>query len=223
MHLAARSVWYQFISHDEGDVPFMYLDTKGLVTVGIGNLIDPMSLAQPLPFQFKASNLLKQPPGAKASRTQIEAEWKHLKNHPSRARLASGGHRLCARETNLELSVSERRRLFDQTTVTFESTLKRHFSDYDRWPADAQIALMAMGWGLGPAFPPRFPKFMAACKARDFSQAAAESHIRTWLPHRNDRTRILFSNAAVVEGSSGKYKPELVYHPTNLAARAAAP
>lgn len=136
MHLAAGSVWYQFISRDEGDVPFMYLDTKGLVTVGVGNLIDPMSLALPLPFQFKPGNRLNQPAGTNASRVQIETEWKHLKSHPSRARFASGGHRLCAGETNLEMSVGARRQLFDQTTATFETTLKRYFLDCDRWPAE---------------------------------------------------------------------------------------
>jgi hypothetical protein len=216
-------VWYQFISKDEGDVAFMYLDTKGLVTVGIGNLIDPMSLAVPLPFQLKAGNRLNQPAGAQAGRAQIEAEWKHLKNHPNRGRLASGGHRLCERETNLELNVGARRQLFDRTTATFEATLKRYFFDYDRWPADAQLAVMAMGWGLGPAFPPRFPRFTAACRARDFAKAAAESNIKTWHVHRYDPTPTLHSNAAVVEASPGKYRSGIVHHPTKLAAAAAAP
>ena len=31
-----------FITRFEGRLPFMYLDTKGLVTTGVGNLIDPL-------------------------------------------------------------------------------------------------------------------------------------------------------------------------------------
>lgn len=82
---------------------------------------------------------------------------------------------------------------------------------------------MAMGWGLGPAFPPRFPKFTAACKARAFAKAAAESNIGTWHMPRNYRTRTLLTNAAVVDASPGKYRPEVVRYPAHLATAAAAP
>jgi GH24 family phage-related lysozyme (muramidase) len=56
MHASAQAAWQTFITGHEGNVAHMYLDTKGLVTIGIGNLIDPISLALTLPFQFKATN-----------------------------------------------------------------------------------------------------------------------------------------------------------------------
>lgn len=63
MHASARSAWQGFITKHEGNIGHMYLDTKGLVTIGIGNLIDPLSLATPLPFQFKIANRAGAPAG----------------------------------------------------------------------------------------------------------------------------------------------------------------
>ena len=39
----------------EGEIAWMYLDTLGLVTVGLGNLIDPVELALELPFVYRAT------------------------------------------------------------------------------------------------------------------------------------------------------------------------
>jgi hypothetical protein len=223
MHLDGARAWRQFITADEGNISFMYLDTEQLVTVGIGNLIDPVSRALALPFQFKSPNRLRQPAGARASRSQIEAEWSYIKNHPNRVEMARRGASLCANETNLELGAAEVTRIFNQTTNAFESSIKGYFADYNRWPANAQLAVMAMGWGLGPDFPPNFPRFTAACNARDFALAAAEANISTWNLQRNDRSRRLLSNAAIVNALPTKYRLELVYFPGALPVGAANP
>ena len=84
MHASARTAWQGFITKHEGNIGYMYLDTKGLVTIGIGNLIDPLSLALPLPFQFKIGNRAGAPAGRLATPKEIEAEWRSLKNHANR-------------------------------------------------------------------------------------------------------------------------------------------
>src|SRR6185295_14547672 len=112
MQTGAAAAWYAFTKGYEGAIPFMYLDTKGLVTVGVGNLIDPVAAARVLPFQFKTNNKLGQRPGQFATHTQIEAEWNHLKYHPKRAALMHDGHKLCASETNLELNPNNLLALF---------------------------------------------------------------------------------------------------------------
>lgn len=76
---------------------------------------------------------------------------------------------------DLELSDANRLQLFEAKSTANERQLRGFFTDYDWWPADAQLALMAMGWGLGAAFPSRWPKFSSACKKKKFDAAAVSS------------------------------------------------
>jgi hypothetical protein len=46
------------------------------------------------------------------------------------------------------------------------------FADLDNFPADAQLGLLSMSWGMGPMF--NFPKFQAYVAAGDWSSAATE-------------------------------------------------
>lgn len=62
----------------EGVVKYMYLDIKGLVTIGVGNLIDPINAALNLPFRYKNKPGVTNA-GQSASRADIEAEWKLIK------------------------------------------------------------------------------------------------------------------------------------------------
>jgi hypothetical protein len=80
----------------------------------------------------------------------------------------TGGHRLCEPETDLELNDANRLQLFDDKSSAKERQLRGQFTDFDWWPADAQLGLMAMAWGLGAGFPSRWSKFSAACKKKDF-------------------------------------------------------
>ena len=51
MRAAVRTSFRAFNAKYEGTVNFMYVDVKNLVTIGVGNLIDPISLAVNLPFK----------------------------------------------------------------------------------------------------------------------------------------------------------------------------
>jgi hypothetical protein len=75
---------------------------------------------------------------------------------------------------------------------------------------------MAMAWGLGPYFPPSWPKFTKACRALDFDAAAEESEISTWRESRNIASRRLFGNAARVVKNPQVYDRSLFYYPTML-------
>ena len=50
MHQSVKTALSGFLKQYEGKVHFMYLDMKGLVTVGIGQLIDPVDRALKLEF-----------------------------------------------------------------------------------------------------------------------------------------------------------------------------
>src|ERR1700733_13056663 len=95
MYPVIQSSFPAFSTKFEGRVPYMYLDVLGLVTVGVGNLIDPVETALTLPFQLKNN------PGSVATKDQIAAEWQTLKNDTS---LKTKGYKACELITQLELS-----------------------------------------------------------------------------------------------------------------------
>jgi hypothetical protein len=216
MHPSAQAAWQTFITGHEGNIAHMYLDTKGLVTIGIGNLIDPISLALTLPFQFKANNRAGIASGKAATVKEIEAEWLSLKNNPNRLVLIRSGASASARVTDLELSPASRQRLFDCVTNAHEVQLTTYFAGFPNWPGDAQLAVMAMAWGLGMYFPPKFPKFTAACQAQDFDAAAKECNISSWRPERNQASTRFLTNAACVVRNPSVYDPTQTYYPQVL-------
>jgi hypothetical protein len=194
----------------------MYLDMKGLVTVAVGNLVDPVELAQALPFRFKNEPGIAAP-GSLATPEQIAAEWRTLKNDPH---LASAGYTACGPMTQLELRDDSVDVLIFDRLARNKSSLQRQpwFEIFDTWPADAQLGLLSMAWAMGPAGPGQFPLFRAACQRLDFAAAATECKMdeagNPGLIPRNQANFTLFSNAAILlagEAQGGFHHTNLYY------------
>lgn len=220
MHASVRTQFRAFNEPLEGVVKFMYLDIKGLVTVGVGNLIDPINAALDLPFRYKNKPGVKNP-GQLASRADIEAEWKLIKGKPE---LAQKGHRACEPLTSLELDNAAIDTLVNKRLTNNESFLKRQkaFKDFDQWPADAQLGLLSMAWAMGPGFAAGWPKFSAACEKMDFDAAAENCRMNETgnpgVAPRNRADKRLFQNAAaVIAGEKdGFYQRDKLYYPQVL-------
>jgi hypothetical protein len=78
-----------------------------------------------------------------------------------------------------------------------ESVLKGRapFADFDNFPADAQLGLLSMSWGMGPMF--NFPKFQSFVDTGDWNSAASECRFQPdtgTITTRNDRDQQLFRN-----------------------------
>ncbi|HKU43424.1 MAG TPA: hypothetical protein VJR89_34920 [Polyangiales bacterium] len=219
MHAAAHAAWYQFITTFEGDVPHMYLDDRKLVRVGIGTPIDSTAAALELPFQFKLGNTLGIEPGTPASREHIESEWTSLKYHPNRELLALRGPLRCARLTQLELGADVRQHLFERASIESEARLVAHFPEFPRWPADAQLALLAMARSVGKRFPRTWEQLSAACRREDFRAVAHECRIPSWRPERNEISVLLFHNAARILASPHARNAAQLYYPEALLER----
>jgi hypothetical protein len=215
MHISVKSGFRAFNEPIEGVVRYMYLDIKGLVTIGVGNLIDPMGEALALPFRYKNR------PAIRASQSEIEAEWKLIKGNTA---LARRGHRACEPLTNLELDDIAIDTLVNDRLLKNEGFLKRQnaFIDFDKWPADAQLGLLSMAWALGPGFSNKWPRFRAACEKMDFDAAAENCRMREsdnpGVIPRNRANRVLFQNAAAVLAGEGRgfYRREILYYPSLL-------
>lgn len=220
MYPSVQTNFPTFSSKFEGRVSFMYLDIKGLVTVGVGNLIDPLEAARILPFRFKNRPGI-QTPGAPATPDQIVQEWQALKNNVS---LAMKGYTACDPVTQLELSDDAIDALILARLTQNENFLKRQvwFLGFDTWPADAQLGLLSMAWAMGPAGPGAFPSFRAACKNLDFKTAAAQCKMNEagnpGLIPRNQANFTLFSNAAIVQSTHAQGSLQLsnLYYPKAL-------
>lgn len=205
----------------EGAVSWMYLDILGLVTVAIGNLIDPMPMALGLPFVDKTT-------GVPATRDGIAAEWSQVKNHPTAAKQ---GHRVLEGLTRLRLTPEGIAQVVNEKRELNEGILKKRFHctqhtdcaahpdlgaecptfGFLSWPADAQLATHSMAWACGPMF--HFPSLEAALKARDFAKAAATCHIddshNPGVTPRNAANKKMYTLAAKVV--SDGLDPEPLY------------
>ena len=188
MRDSVRAAFVAFTTPFEGCVNHFYCDVKGLVTVAIGNLAEPMQVALTLPFVH--------PDGTFASRSEIAVEWLAVKNDPLSARL---GHRYSANGTLLRLTPQGIDMVVSRKLSQMDAYLASRFGDdYEDWSACAQLATLSMSWACGPAF--RFPALEQALRARDFDGAAANCHMNEagnpGLRPRNLANAILYRNAA---------------------------
>ncbi len=157
--------WRAINTRFEGCVDYMYPDIKGLVTTGMGNLIDPLPLALSLPWRFRD--------GSPCPQTAIEAEWQIMHGND---RLAKAGAKAALALTRLCLSDEAIDALIERQLAHNAEILQKHpaFGGFTLWPADAQCALLSMAWAMGPGFGPLWPNFSSACAAGDWTLAAEQ-------------------------------------------------
>ena len=191
MQPAVRSAWRAFNQPFEGVASWMYLDIKGLVTTGMGNLIDPLPAALELPW--------KNDDDTPAPRNAVVSEWTRIKQN---AVLAHQGAQAARAIATLHLADGDIDALILHRLDYDEAILKAYppFARFDDWPADAQLGLMSMAWAMGAGFGPHFPHFSQACAARDFAAAARNCEMdataNAALARRNDANRQAFLIAA---------------------------
>ena len=123
---AVLDIWNDFNRPLEGRVPFMYLDVKGLVTTGLGNLIDSTADAEQLAWQHAD--------GTPASTDEIDAEWERVKGRIDLAPKGGGAFRA---DAQLFLTDEEIDRVVLLKLGQMETTLKGRadFQAFDDAPA----------------------------------------------------------------------------------------
>ena len=206
---SVKNAFWTFTAKLEGatsghaGVPFMYQDVTRLITTGIGNLIDTRP-PSPTVTQVALSLPWKHTDGSLASPSDVAQEWLRIRNAPLNP--ANGGLQY-GKIATLHLDDADIQNLAYGKLADFEKTLIRRFPSYPTWPADAQLGLISMAWGLGAGF--NYPKFIAAVSKNppDFVTAANESgmHDAYGRPNvsRNAANRQLFLNAAAVQANGG--------------------
>lgn len=200
MRNAVRAHFYDYNAPFEGVVPYFYQDVKGLVTIGVGNLVDPY---------VKGLRMYKKD-GTNATEAEVRAEWQRVKDDPKAAKL---GHTHTRKITSLRMTPEGVAALVDSKLLEMEKYLQERFTEWEMWPADAQLGTLSVAWACGPAF--RFPKFEKALLVRDWSTCAAESAISTkgapGIIPRNRAQLICFRNAAEVTRLG--LDPNILFYP----------
>ena len=170
----------------EGSVPWMYLDTRGLVTVGVGQMLPDAASAQSLAFVDSS--------GQPATPDAILADFKRVSGlAPAHS---PGFYRV---PTSLVLPPDAIDTLLMNRVTDFDSQLSARFPAYASFPDPAKLGLLDMIYNLGAAkLFGSFPHFMSCVDNQDWLGAAASCHRVGPSQARNDWTKQQFQAAATL-------------------------
>jgi len=161
---SVMETFVRFSAEFEGVISWMYADSKGFTTIGIGCLIDPLSLALPLPF-LRAD-------GTPASQADITAEWQLIERMKVPDDLARLGAKASKRLCFLHLSPTGIEQVVAQRLAANIRIIARRFPDFEAWPAPGQLSILSLAWACGAGFYEDYPKLSAALDPKDFAEAA---------------------------------------------------
>ena len=178
----------------EGRFSFMYLDTKGFVTVGIGKMLPNVATAQKLGFVRRTDKSI-------ATSTEIATDFTEVKKQPF-GRLASSYEK----HTKLDLPDKVIDDLLKIEVSNFEKSLESYFKDYKTYPTNAKRALLDMIYNLGLGVKAtkshhatglhQFKILKAAVESGDWKKASENCHRVGPSEARNNWTRDRFIEAA---------------------------
>lgn len=167
----------------EGVIPWMYLDTVGKVTVGVGLMLPDVAAALRLPFQVE---------GRGATEAEIAAEFARVDAMPmGRAALFYRG------KGGLELARTDIDGLLRTVLTGFEEELRKALSGYDGLPAGVKLALLDMIYNLGPAGLMKYTHLMKSVAAGHWADAAGQCLRHGPGAARNEWTREMFLSSVV--------------------------
>lgn len=189
MHDSVSEAFVAFSTPLEGCVPSLYADVRQLLTVGIGCLCDPVSMALDLPWVL--------PDGSTPSRDEIATQWRALKAQALPMSKLHWSH--AAKLTTMRLTPDGILTLASQRLLANEKILRSYFPNWDGFPADAQLACCSMAWAMGAGFPHTFGNFRAAANAQNWTAAIASCDIQTagnpGIVPRNSANKLCLANA----------------------------
>lgn len=179
----------------EGSVPWMYRDSVGRVTVGVGLMLPDAAAACALPFT--AGGAAAGTPGegtaVPATPEEIAAEFARvcalaMDRLPSFYRVP----------TSLELPEAAIDARLRAVLAGFEGTLRARLARYDALPDGVKMALLDMAYNLGPeGLLKGYPRMIHAVETGAWAEAAAQCAREGISAARNAWTRQQMLSAVV--------------------------
>ena len=168
MHQSAQNQIIDHLSVFEGVVPYMYLDVRGLVTTGIGNLLDPLSTYGRKVRFYRRSDL------GFATEAEVKAEFALVKSKcvpgggaPQRAFAVYTAFEPL---TKLRVYPEDIKAAVLVSLAAQETWIRSQLGrDYDLLPADVQVMLVQMGYA--GSLKSRLPELGPPLKKRDYLAA----------------------------------------------------
>lgn len=178
----------------EGSVPWMYLDTVGIVTVGIGHAMTHAADACLLPFNIG---------GRLATTEEIAADFAAVQAMPKGQIAANYKSR-----TQCRLDQDAIAGVYAADFDAKLPELAKRISGFDAFPQPVQLALADMGFNLGvQGLLTKFPKLMRAVGSRDWKTCALECRRPQLSAARNLQTARWFKDAISVPAAIPQAAP----------------
>ena len=182
----------------EGIVEHMYLDGKGLVTVGVGHMMPSADTAAGLSFWLRKT-------GAPATAEQIKAEYDVI-SREQKGKLAS----YYKSKTTLFMKQEDIDVLTKEHISSFERELKNLYSvsayppGFEKFPDEVRLALFDMIFNLGATkMRKMYLSFNQAILKADWEKAGAQSARQGIQLARNEYVKALFKRAADAKKAAG--------------------
>ena len=197
------------LTHFEGVITWMYMDTKALVSTGVGFLME-----------YDAKKRPDEPPNVGhnwpwSGGQDFTEAWYAVK---ARTDLIRGAGQAFESVTSLRLTEAWVRQRFAGIAEGKVTDWKGwdEMKDFDTFPLDAQLGVLTLGWGALK----REWRFTKAVGRRDWRTAARESLLPEFTAERKAALRRMFTNAAVVDDhvrlGSSTYSRSTLYYPVAL-------
>ena len=174
----------------EGSVPWMYLDSRGYVTVGVGDMLPNVASAQALAFVDEA--------GTASIGGDISADFLRVAALEPNLRPAAYRSPSSPQLPQDVIASGLRAQLID-----FENDLSGRLGNYASFPDPAKLGLLDMIFNLGESkLFNGFPTFIRYVGNTDWANAAMQCHRVGPGDARNAWTAHQFSLAATLQSSS---------------------
>lgn len=177
MYPSVAAAWPAVCREHEGVTTWMYLDTKGKVTTGVGFLVDSIEQAQSLMWHRLD--------GSEAAPGEVVIEWQRVKALTKWQHL-NGLIPVWRDSARLHLTLDAVDTILGDWTPTYWRGVVKSAPNVEQAPADAQLALVDLAWQNGPAFLDGWPDTRAAVRAGDWSRV--REVLASFLPRGGART-----------------------------------
>jgi GH24 family phage-related lysozyme (muramidase) len=175
----------------EGIVPWMYLDTRGFVTVAVGELL--ATPANALALAFVDANNQPSTPDA------IQAEYSRVSALPP-GKYPAAFYRSPASPTLPHPAIDA---LLLHHLTFFDTQLSQRFANYPAFPDPAKLGLLDMIYNLGvTGLFKGYPTLMSYVQNQNWAGVATQCHRNGPSPQRNDWTRQQFLAAVAASTST---------------------